>query len=124
VDTEDARQPANRDAAHPRGRKILRFLIVRRLGLAAKRPLESHVFGLLALDDGIAGNLIAGVILPALIFGLAPTHGAVLLELGWLLGLTLAALLLTAPRRGLNRIGGLAIVALYLAFVGVRVYLG
>jgi hypothetical protein len=38
--------------------------------------------------------------------------------------LTLAALLLTAPRWGLNRPGGLAIVALYAAFVGIRVYLG
>lgn len=67
-------------------------------------------------------NLAAGVMLPALVFGISRASGAVVLDLVWLLGLTLATLILLA-RGHLRRAGGALMVLLYLIFVAGRVLL-
>jgi len=62
-------------------------------------------------------NVLAGIALPALIFGGVSVGGSGLLDLLWLLGMTAVALALLARRRGLTRPGGVAIIALYALFV-------
>jgi cation:H+ antiporter len=62
-------------------------------------------------------NLFAGVVLPALFVSVARATTGVKLELGWLVVMTLVTLFLLAPRRGLGRAGGAALVAFYVAFV-------
>ncbi len=62
-------------------------------------------------------NVLAGIALPALVFGGGPANGPGGSDLLWLLGMTAAVLLLLARRRGLTRAGGGAIIAAYLLFV-------
>jgi cation:H+ antiporter len=64
-------------------------------------------------------NLVAGLALPALVYGSAAGHAS--LDLAWLLGMTVLAVLLLARPRGLKRAGGTALIALYVLFVVVRV---
>ncbi|HKJ95828.1 MAG TPA: hypothetical protein VKA32_09400, partial [Gammaproteobacteria bacterium] len=64
-------------------------------------------------------NILVGVGLPALVFGVAETRVG-LLELGWLLGLTGLAIGATAVRKRLSRGVGIAIIGCYIAFVVVR----
>lgn len=66
-------------------------------------------------------NLVAGISLPTLIVGTAPASGLTALSVWWLLGLTVFALVLTGFRGGLSRREGMAVVAVYLAFVAVLV---
>jgi cation:H+ antiporter len=65
-------------------------------------------------------NLLAGVALPALIFG---TYGGAdaRLELVWVAGMTAIALLLLGRPRGLTRGGGMILILGYVAFVIIRV---
>ncbi len=65
-------------------------------------------------------NIVAGLALPALVFGSLAGAGA--LEAVWLLALTLAATVLASWSGGLNRIEGGALIAAYLVFVGLRIY--
>jgi cation:H+ antiporter len=65
-------------------------------------------------------NLLIGITIPALVFGLGRGGSASVLEVWWLLVLTLVALLLMFCRSQLPRWGGAVIIALYLAFVAVR----
>ena len=65
-------------------------------------------------------NLLIGITIPALVFGLGRGGAASVLEAWWLLGLTLAALLLLFRKPYLSRRGGALIIALYLVFVAVR----
>jgi cation:H+ antiporter len=65
-------------------------------------------------------NLLAGVALPALIFGAAGGAGA-RLELAWVVGMTALSLLLLAGPRGLTRGGGATLVLGYAIFVVIRV---
>ncbi len=62
-------------------------------------------------------NVLAGIALPALIFGGVSAGRSGLLDLLWLLGMTAVALALLARRRGLTRPGGVALIALYALFV-------
>ncbi len=64
-------------------------------------------------------NLLAGIAVPAVVFGLGRGSRASVTETAWLLGLTLASLLLLW-RGALSRWGGAIIIALYLMFVAVR----
>ena len=64
-------------------------------------------------------NLLAGLALPALVYGNSAGHAP--LDLAWLLGMTAVALLLLAHPRGLKRAGGAALIGLYVLFVIVRV---
>ncbi len=65
-------------------------------------------------------NIVAGLAIPALVFG--GLAGAGTLETVWLLALTLAATALASWRGGLNRIEGGALIAAYLVFAGLRIY--
>lgn len=69
-------------------------------------------------------NIVVGVALPALFFGMHGDKDIAILELWWLIGMTAVAVLLPALTRGINRSIGLLIIALYLAFVAVRIFLG
>jgi cation:H+ antiporter len=64
-------------------------------------------------------NLLGGLILPALFAGSGIARGS-LPYFGWLLDLTLLAVLAPLPRRRLSPTTGLAIIAIYLAFAGLR----
>ncbi len=65
-------------------------------------------------------NIVAGLALPALVFGSLSGAGA--LEAVWLLALTLAATALALWSGGLNRIEGGALIAAYVVFVGLRIH--
>ena len=70
-------------------------------------------------------NILAGVALPALVYGpgsaAGGTAGGTFLDLAWLLGMTALVLALLARPRGLTRPGGVAVIIIYLLFVVVRV---
>lgn len=66
-------------------------------------------------------NLLGGVMLPALLIGLEPASGLVRFDLAWLVMMTLAALLLLTPRRGVGRGGGGLLILFYMVFVLVQV---
>jgi cation:H+ antiporter len=83
-----------------------------RLGLAGRG--EALVTETLASNTI---NLIGGVLLPALFVGLASATASVKFDLAWLAGMTILALVLLVPARGLGRVGGWLLIALYLAFV-------
>ena len=68
-------------------------------------------------------NLVVGIGLPVLIFGMHAEGGVAILEIWWLLGLTGLAVLLPALAGAINRRIGLAIIGLYLVFAAVRVAL-
>jgi cation:H+ antiporter len=65
-------------------------------------------------------NLFAGVVLPALFVSVARATTGVKLELGWLVLMSVVTLLLLVPRRGLGRVGGVALIAFYVAFVAAE----
>jgi cation:H+ antiporter len=65
-------------------------------------------------------NLAVGVVLPAIVISVGGATGLVGFDLAWMLGMTSLALLLLAPARGAGRIGGAALVALYLGFAAVH----
>jgi cation:H+ antiporter len=64
-------------------------------------------------------NLLGGLVIPALFVGTGIARGS-LGYFGWLLDLTLLAVLAPLPRRRLSRTTGVAIIALYLIFVALR----
>jgi cation:H+ antiporter len=65
-------------------------------------------------------NLLGGLVIPALFVGAGFARGS-LGYFGWLLDLTLLAVLAPLSHRRLSRTTGAAIIALYLIFVGLRV---
>jgi cation:H+ antiporter len=65
-------------------------------------------------------NLTVGVVLPALFITVGGVSGLVGFNLVWLVAMTAAALLLLARPRGAGRGGGIALIAMYLAFVVVQ----
>ncbi len=67
-------------------------------------------------------NMVIGVGMPALIFGMVHKPVAVT-EMWWLLGLTALVATVTWIGKGLTRSHGMLIVTLYLAFVAARVIL-
>jgi cation:H+ antiporter len=64
-------------------------------------------------------NLAGGLIVPALFVGAGIAHGS-LGYFGWLLALTLLAALAPLPHRRLSPPAGMAIIALYLIFVALK----
>lgn len=65
-------------------------------------------------------NLLAGIGLPAAILGGLTVAETAATELWWLFGLTLVALGVGYLQRGLGRLGGLLLIALYLLFLGIQ----
>jgi cation:H+ antiporter len=65
-------------------------------------------------------NLLGGLMIPALFIGPGFARGS-LGYFGWLVDLTLLAVLAPLARRRLSRTTGAAIIALYLVFAGLRV---
>ena len=66
-------------------------------------------------------NLVFGVAVPALFVTLSSTSAITGFDLAWVLLMTVAALALLAPRGGLGRSGGTAILLLYAVFVVVQI---
>lgn len=65
-------------------------------------------------------NLVVGLAGPSLVIGMGSVARDVGVELGWLLGMTMIGLLLLLPVRGMTRVGGAALIVLYLLFVVVH----
>jgi cation:H+ antiporter len=65
-------------------------------------------------------NIVAGVLLPALVVGLAERSGTVYFDLVWLIVMTCITLVLLGRPGGMRRGGALVLVALYAAFVAVQ----
>jgi cation:H+ antiporter len=66
-------------------------------------------------------NLLGGLMIPALFFGLAAARGS-LPYFTWLIALTLLAVLAPLPRSRLSRVAGALIIAIYLVYAGLRVF--
>jgi Ca2+/Na+ antiporter len=64
-------------------------------------------------------NVLAGLMIPATVVGVATSSGDVTLVAWWYLGLTILALAAAYLARGLRRPHGVAIVGAYVAFVAV-----
>jgi cation:H+ antiporter len=67
-------------------------------------------------------NLLIGITIPALVFGLGRGGSASVLEVWWLLGLTLIGLFFMYRKERLSRWGGMSVIALYLLFVATRLW--
>ncbi|HTR73309.1 MAG TPA: hypothetical protein VMG80_06900 [Solirubrobacteraceae bacterium] len=105
------------------------------LGILILAPLTSLPNAITAVRLGLANrgaalvgetfnsntiNLAAGVLIPSLFVTLAVSAGTARLQLGWLVGMTFVSLLLLAPARGMRRPGAIALIVLYLGFVGLQ----
>jgi cation:H+ antiporter len=64
-------------------------------------------------------NILAGLCLPAVLLGLTPVSGLVEFAVFWLLTMKLVALAAASRKAGLQRSGGVLLVALYLVFAVV-----
>ncbi|WP_111748419.1 sodium:calcium antiporter [Salinisphaera orenii] len=64
-------------------------------------------------------NIVVGLTLPALIFGISTSAGGVF-ELGWLLVLTALTIGLIVVARGLTRWIGAVVICIYVIFVGLQ----
>jgi cation:H+ antiporter len=76
------------------------------------------------VSEALASNTInlgGGVLVPALVVGLARRTGSVDFDLAWLGGMTCVTLLLLAAGRGLGRAGGALLIVLYGVFIAVQV---
>jgi cation:H+ antiporter len=62
-------------------------------------------------------NLLAGVAIPAVVFGGLLSRAAVATDIAWLLAMMLLAIALGAWQRGLNRVGGIILIAAYGCFI-------
>ena len=58
-----------------------------------------------------------GLALPALVVGLRGADHNMLIELLWLLAMTVIGFLLLLPVKGMTRLGGVVMIALYGGFV-------
>jgi len=86
-----------------------------RLGLSGRgAALVSEAFGSNTI------NLVGGILLPALVVGLAGHSAITDANLGWLAGATALTLLLLALPGGMRRRGGALLVCTYAAFVVVQ----
>lgn len=65
-------------------------------------------------------NLLGGLMIPALFFGLAAARGS-LPYFTWLIALTLMAVLAPLPRSRLSRVAGALIIVIYLVYAVLRV---
>jgi cation:H+ antiporter len=66
-------------------------------------------------------NLLGGLMIPALFFGLAAARGS-LPYLTWLVALTLLVVLAPLPHSRLSRVAGALIIGIYLVYAALRVF--
>jgi len=66
-------------------------------------------------------NLTGGILVPALVAGLAAGSRTIDFDLLWLGGMTCLTVILLATTRGLGRAGGALLIALYCGFVAVQI---
>jgi cation:H+ antiporter len=66
-------------------------------------------------------NLTGGILIPALFVGLASATTSVKLDFSWLGGMTLFTLVALAATRGMGRIAGVLLIAMYIVFVAIHV---
>jgi cation:H+ antiporter len=86
-----------------------------RLGLSGRGDaLVSEAFGSNTI------NLVGGMLLPALVVGLAGRTALVDANLAWLAAATAVTILLLARPGGMTRAGGLVLAVVYAAFVAVQ----
>jgi cation:H+ antiporter len=64
-------------------------------------------------------NVLAGIVLPSLVLSLGSATGLVRFSVWWLVGMTAAAVGLAYTGRGLGRLEGAVVVALYVVFAWV-----
>jgi cation:H+ antiporter len=69
-------------------------------------------------------NLVGGVIVPALVVGLAARSALVDVDLAWVLVMTVASVALLALPGGLRRGGAALLFVLYLVFAGIQIAFG
>jgi cation:H+ antiporter len=90
-----------------------------RLGLSGRgSALVSEAFGSNTI------NLVGGILVPALVVGLAGRSGITDFNLAWLAATTCVVVVLLARPRGMTRPGGALLVCLYAAFVAVQLAYG
>ncbi|HEX4521138.1 MAG TPA: hypothetical protein VH063_16270 [Gaiellaceae bacterium] len=65
-------------------------------------------------------NLTGGILVPALFVGLAAASTSVKLDFLWVGVMTVVALAALAATRGMGRVAGLVLIAMYLAFVALH----
>ena len=89
--------------------------------LAAIR-LAKHGRGTAVVSETLNSNsvnLIAGALIPALIFGTGVLDPRAKMAVIWSIAMTVLALVITSFRGGLTRFGGVLLLAVYAAFVAV-----
>jgi Ca2+/Na+ antiporter len=62
-------------------------------------------------------NILFGICIPAIIFGLWSLSKQTVFSVWWLMGITILALLLLYLKKGFSRMSGAIVINLYLAFV-------
>jgi cation:H+ antiporter len=86
-----------------------------RLGLAGRgAALVSETLGSNTI------NLVGGILLPALVVGIASSSGENDFDLAWLVVMTSVTLVLLGRRRGVGPRGGIVLIGLYAVFVAVQ----
>jgi cation:H+ antiporter len=105
------------------------------LGMLVLAPLTSIPNAVTGVRLGLAGrsaalvgetfnsnslNLGAGVIVPSLFIGLAALSATAKLQLAWLVGMTVLAVAMLAPRGGMRRPQAVLLILLYCAFVAIQ----
>jgi Ca2+/Na+ antiporter len=66
-------------------------------------------------------NLVFGLAVPAALGVFAAFSGLAIFDLAWLIGMTVAALVLFGRRGGAGRGAGVFLIVLYAAFVAVQI---
>jgi Ca2+/Na+ antiporter len=67
-------------------------------------------------------NIIGGISLAALVFGLAESSPRILFSTFWLLGMSVIAIAAAGSRKGMSRCGGALLIMLYLVYVAAIVW--
>lgn len=62
-------------------------------------------------------NILFGICIPAIIFGLGSLSKQTVFSVWWLMGISILALLLLYLKKGFSRMSGAIVISLYLAFV-------
>jgi cation:H+ antiporter len=64
-------------------------------------------------------NIIFGLCLPALVFGLARPSASIMISTVWLLGMSVVAIVAAGSHKGLHRLGGTLLILIYAVYVAI-----